>query len=431
MSEKLIIKGGKALKGEVSVSGAKNSALVLLAASILSKEDIILDNVPQLTDVYTISDLLMYLGATVSHDKNTFKINARNMDKNNAPYELVSKMRASFFTLGPLLARFGEARVPLPGGCAIGSRPVDIHLKGLKALGAEVSIEHGLAIVKANKLTGNKIYLDFPSVGATENIIMAASLAEGTTIIENAAREPEVIDLADFLNSMGARIYGAGSPTVIVHGVKELAPTRHSVIPDRIEAGTFMLAAAATHGDVIVNNAQEKRLESLISKMTEAGVNIEIISQNKLRVNATNSILRGVDIRTMPYPGFFTDLQSPMVSFLCVAKGTSVVYETVFENRFMYIDELNRMGASIKTESNLAIIKGVPSLSGAPVKSTDLRAAAALAIAGFAADGETVISELQYLDRGYEFFEEKCRGMGADIVRVIDNDVANLTTQVL
>lgn len=426
MSEKLIIRGGKPLKGEVRVSGAKNSALVLLAASILSKEDIILENVPQLTDVYTISDLLMYLGATVSYDKNTFMINASNMNKNDAPYELVSKMRASFFTLGPLLARFGEAKVPLPGGCAIGSRPVDIHLKGLKALGAEVSIEHGVAIIKADKLVGNKIYLDFPSVGATENIIMAASLAEGTTIIENAAREPEVIDLANFLNSMGARIHGAGSPTVIIHGVKELGATRHRVIPDRIEAGTFMLAAAATHGDVIVHDAEEKRLESLISKMVEAGVGIEILSQNKLRVNATNSILRGVDIRTMPYPGFFTDLQSPMVSFLCVAKGTSVVYETVFENRFMYIDELNRMGASIKTESNIAIIKGVPSLSGAPVKSTDLRAAAALAIAGFAADGETVIGELKHLDRGYEFFDEKCRGMGADIVRVKDNTIVEV-----
>ncbi|RYX99654.1 UDP-N-acetylglucosamine 1-carboxyvinyltransferase [bacterium] len=429
MSEKLIIRGGKPLKGEVTASGAKNSALVLLAASILSKNDVILDNVPQLTDVYTISDLLMYLGAEVSHNKNTFMINASKMDKNDAPYELVSKMRASFFTLGPLLARFGEARVPLPGGCAIGSRPVDIHLKGLKALGADVSIEHGVAIVKASKLTGNKIYMDFPSVGATENIIMAASLAEGTTIIENAAKEPEVMDLADFLNSMGARIHGAGSATVIIHGVKELGSTRHRVIPDRIEAGTFMLAAAATHGDVIVNDAQEKKLESLISKMVEAGVNIDILSQNRIRVNATNSILRGVDIRTMPYPGFFTDLQSPMVSFLCVAKGTSVVYETVFENRFMYIDELNRMGASIKTEANIAIIKGVPSLSGAPVKSTDLRAAAALAIAGFAADGETVIGELTYLDRGYEFFEEKCRGMGADIVRVKDN--ASLATEVM
>lgn len=429
MSEKLIIRGGKPLKGEVTASGAKNSALVLLAASILSKNDVILDNVPQLTDVYTISDLLMYLGAEVSHNKNTFMINASKMDKNDAPYELVSKMRASFFTLGPLLARFGEARVPLPGGCAIGSRPVDIHLKGLKALGADVSIEHGVAIVKANKLIGNKIYMDFPSVGATENIIMAASLAEGTTIIENAAKEPEVMDLADFLNSMGARIHGAGSATVIVHGVKELGSTRHRVIPDRIEAGTFMLAAAATHGDVIVNDAQEKKLESLISKMVEAGVNIDILSQNKIRVNATKSILRGVDIRTMPYPGFFTDLQSPMVSFLCVAKGTSVVYETVFENRFMYIDELNRMGASIKTEANIAIIKGVPSLSGAPVKSTDLRAAAALAIAGFAADGETVIGELTYLDRGYEFFEEKCRGMGADIVRVKDH--VSLATEVM
>lgn len=418
MSEKLVINGGKPLKGEVDVSGAKNSALVLLAASILSKEDIQLDNVPMLTDVVTIAELLRFFGADVKADGSSYFINASVLTKNQAPYELVSKMRASFFTLGPLLARFGEAHIPLPGGCAIGSRPVDIHLKGLKALGAEVSIEHGMAVVRANKLTGSKIYLDFPSVGATENIIMAASLADGMTIIENAAREPEIVDLADFLNSMGARIYGAGSPTVIIHGVKELGTTRHSVIPDRIEAGTFMLAAAATRGNVVVNYAQEKRLESLISKMMEAGVTIDILSQNKLRVDASKSVLRAVDVRTMPYPGFFTDLQSPMVSFLCTVKGTSVMYETVFENRFMYIDELNRMGASIKTESNLAIIKGVPSLSGAPVKATDLRAGAALAIAGFAAEGETVVSELQYLDRGYEHFEAKCVGMGAEIKRV-------------
>ena len=418
MSEKLVINGGKPLKGEVDVSGAKNSALVLLAASILSKEDIQLDNVPMLTDVVTIAELLRFFGADVTADGSSYFINASVLTKNQAPYELVSKMRASFFTLGPLLARFGEAHIPLPGGCAIGSRPVDIHLKGLKALGAEVSIEHGMAVVRANKLTGSKIYLDFPSVGATENIIMAASLADGMTIIENAAREPEIVDLADFLNSMGARIYGAGSPTVIIHGVKELGTTRHSVIPDRIEAGTFMLAAAATRGNVVVNYAQEKRLESLISKMMEAGVTIDILSQNKLRVDASKSVLRAVDVRTMPYPGFFTDLQSPMVSFLCTVKGTSVMYETVFENRFMYIDELNRMGASIKTESNLAIIKGVPSLSGAPVKATDLRAGAALAIAGFAAEGETVVSELQYLDRGYEHFEAKCVGMGAEIKRV-------------
>jgi UDP-N-acetylglucosamine 1-carboxyvinyltransferase len=427
MSDKLIINGGTPLRGQVDVSGAKNSALVILAATILSKEDIYLENVPQLTDVSTISELLKFLGADVKSDKNSFFVNARDLDKNVAPYELVSKMRASFFTLGPLLARFGEAKVPLPGGCAIGSRPVDIHLKGLKALGAEVSIEHGLAIVKANKLVGNKVYLDFPSVGATENIIMAGSLAEGTTIIENAAREPEVVDLANFLNSMGARIYGAGSPTIIIHGVKELGSTSHSVIPDRIEAGTFMLAAAATRGNVIVNNAQEKRLESLISKMTEAGVDIEILSPDKLRVNATNSILRSVDIRTMPYPGFFTDLQSPMVAFLCVARGTSIVYETVFENRFMYIDELNRMGACIKTESNLAIIKGSPSLSGAPVKATDLRAGAALAIAALAAEGESTISELQYLDRGYENFEAKCKGMGANIERVTEPVINEVT----
>ncbi|MFN8673006.1 MAG: UDP-N-acetylglucosamine 1-carboxyvinyltransferase [Candidatus Sericytochromatia bacterium] len=423
MAEKLIIQGGTPLKGEVDVSGAKNSALVLIAAAILSEEDVQLDNVPKLTDVVTICELLKFLGAKVSISGNTVHINAKDLNKNVAPYDLVSKMRASFFTLGPLLARFKEAQVPLPGGCAIGSRPVDIHLKGLKALGADVSIEHGMAVVRANKLTGSKIYLDFPSVGATENIIMAASLAEGTTIIENAAREPEVIDLADFLNSMGARIHGAGSPTIIIHGVPKLNGTRHSVIPDRIEAGTFMLAAAATRGSVIVNHAQEKRLESLISKMLESGVKIDILSQNRLKVDATQGIIRAVDVRTMPYPGFFTDLQSPMVSFLCTAKGTSVMYETVFENRFMYVDELNRMGAIIKTESNLAVIKGVPALSGAPVSSTDLRAAAALAIAGFAAEGETVISELQYLDRGYEAFEQKCMAIGARITRA---DVPNV-----
>jgi len=418
MAEKLVINGGIPLRGEVDVSGAKNSALVLIAAAILSDEDVQLDNVPKLTDVVTICELLRFLGAKVKIDGNTVFINAKDLNKNSAPYDLVSKMRASFFTLGPLLAKFKEAHVPLPGGCAIGSRPVDIHLKGLKALGAEVSIEHGMAIVKAEKLTGNKIYLDFPSVGATENIIMAASLAEGTSTIENAAREPEVIDLANFLNSMGARIHGAGSPTITIHGVPKLSGTRHSVIPDRIEAGTFMLAAAATRGTIIVNNAQEKRLESLISKMLESGVKIDILSPNRLKVDASQRIIRAVDVRTMPYPGFFTDLQSPMVAFLCTAKGTSVMYETVFENRFMYIDELNRMGASIKTEANLAVIKGVPSLSGAPVSSTDLRAAAALSIAGFAADGETIISELQYLDRGYEDFETKCLGIGGRIKRV-------------
>lgn len=423
MAEKLIINGGTPLKGEVEVSGAKNSALVLLAAAILSEEDIQLDNVPKLTDVVTICELLQYFGSKVEISGNTVYVNSKGLNKNTAPYELVNSMRASFFTLGPLLAKFKEARIPLPGGCAIGSRPVDIHLKGLKALGADVSIEHGMAIVKADKLVGSKIYLDFPSVGATENIMMAASLAEGTTILENAAREPEVIDLADMLNSMGARVHGAGSPTIIIHGVPKLHGTRHSVIPDRIEAGTFMLAAAATRGSVIVNNAQEKRLESLISKMIESGVKIDILSPNRLKVDATKGVIRATDVRTMPYPGFFTDLQSPMVSFLCTVKGTSVLYETVFENRFMYVDELNRMGASIKTEANLAVIKGVPSLSGAPVKATDLRAAAALAIAGFAADGETVISELQYLDRGYEDFEAKCTGMGAKIKRVVEAKV--------
>ncbi|GIW22112.1 MAG: UDP-N-acetylglucosamine 1-carboxyvinyltransferase [Candidatus Sericytochromatia bacterium] len=419
MTEKLIIKGGNPLKGEVNISGAKNSALVVLAASILSKDDVVIKNVPDLTDVNTIIELLNYFGSKIERkSKGEFVINSRFINKNTAPYELVSKMRASFFTLGALLARFGEAQIPLPGGCAIGSRPVDIHLKGLKALGAEVSIEHGMTIVKANKLIGNKIYLDFPSVGATENIIMAACLAEGTTIIENCAKEPEVVDLANFLNSMGAKIHGAGSATITIDGVKKLHSTEHNVIPDRIEAGTFMLAAGATKGKIVVHNALEKHLESLISKMIEAGVKINIIDDKTIEVDATNTIIKPVDVRTLPYPGFFTDLQSQMVAFLSLAKGTSIVYETVFENRFMYVDELNRMGADIKTESNLAIIKGVPSLSGAPVKATDLRAAAALAIAGFSAEGETTITELQYLDRGYENFEEKCKKLGADIKRI-------------
>jgi len=419
MSEKLIIKGGTPLKGEVYISGAKNSALVILAASILSKRDVLIKNIPNLTDVDTICELLKYFGSKIEKlSTGEFVVNSENINRCTAPYELVSKMRASFFTLGALLARFGEAQIPLPGGCAIGSRPVDIHLKGLKLLGAKVSIEHGMTTVKAKKLIGNKIYLDFPSVGATENIMMAACMAEGTTVIENSAKEPEIIDLANFLNSMGAKIYGAGTSTIIINGVKELKGTEHNVIPDRIEAGTFMLAAGSTRGKVIVHNAIEKHLESLISKMIEAGVKINIINEKTLQVDASNTIVKPVDVRTLPYPGFFTDLQSQMVAFLCLAKGTSIVYETVFENRFMYVDELNRMGADIKTESNLAIIKGVPSLSGAPVKATDLRAAAALAIAAFSAEGETTISELQYLDRGYENFEEKCRKLGADIRRI-------------
>jgi len=418
MEEQIIIEGNTPLTGEVNISGAKNSALVIIAAALLSKGDVYLDNVPNLTDILTIIKLLKYIGADVSFENNSCYINAKNINENVAPYELVSTMRASFFTLGPLLARFGEAKMPLPGGCAIGSRPVDIHLKGFKALGADVEIENGLAIVKADKLVGAKIYLDFPSVGATENILMAAAFAEGTSVIENVAREPEVVDLANFLNSMGARIIGAGTPTIIVEGVQNLGSTKYKIMPDRIEAGSFMIAGAASGGDIIVNHAEEKVLHSLISKMLEAGVKVNILSDDKIRVIGKNCHLKSVNLKTLPYPGFFTDLQSQMVALLARAEGTSIVHETVFENRFMYVDELNRMGADIRIESNFAIIKGVEKLSGAPVKATDLRAAAALAISAFLAEGETIITGLEHLDRGYESFTSKCSNLGANIRRV-------------
>jgi len=418
MEEEIIIEGDIPLTGEVNISGAKNSALVIIAAALLSRGNVYLDNVPNLTDITTIIKLLKYIGADVSFENNSCFINAKNINENVAPYDLVSTMRASFFTLGPLLARFGEVKMPLPGGCAIGSRPVDIHLKGFKALGADVEIENGLAIVKANKLVGAKIYLDFPSVGATENILMAATYAKGTTVIENVAREPEVVDLANFLNSMGAKIIGAGTPTIFVEGVENLGDTNYKIMSDRIEAGSFMIAGAASGGDIIVNNAEEKVLHSLISKMVEVGVKVDVLSPERIRVVGKGCHLKAVNLKTLPYPGFFTDLQSPMVSLLTKAEGTSIVHETVFENRFMYVDELNRMGADIRIESNFAIIKGVDKLSGAPVRATDLRAAAALAISAFSAEGETIISGLEHLDRGYERFTAKCSSLGAKIKRI-------------
>ncbi|MBF2054900.1 MAG: UDP-N-acetylglucosamine 1-carboxyvinyltransferase [Candidatus Sericytochromatia bacterium] len=418
--ERLIIQGGTPLCGNVAIYGAKNSALVLMAAAVLGKQDIIvLENTPRLADIEIMADVLRSLGAKVRFtEHHTLEIDPREINKTMAPYELVTKMRASFFVLGPLLARMGEARVSLPGGCAIGSRPVDIHLKGLEAMGATIEIEHGDVIAQADKLVGADIHLNFPSVGATENLMMAASLAEGTTRLYNAAREPEIIDLANFLKAMGAKIEGAGSDTIIIEGVKDLKqPVYYSVMPDRIEAGTFMIAAAITKGDVILERAPVHELESLSVKLREANVMIETIDHQTLRVQGRRPIL-ATDVRTMPHPGFPTDMQAQFAAMMALAHGTSRITETVFENRFMYVDELQRMGANIRIEGNTATIVGQPRLSGAPVQATDLRAAAALVLAGLVADGETIVSNLFYLDRGYEAFEKRLAQLGARTCRI-------------
>lgn len=418
--ERLLIQGGIPLKGSVKINGAKNSALVLMAASVLGTQDIIvLENVPRLADIEVMADVLRSLGAQVEFtEDHTLQIDPREIDKSAAPYELVTKMRASFFVLGPLLARMGHAEVSLPGGCAIGSRPVDIHLKGLEAMGAEIEIEHGNVIARVDKLVGAEIRLNFPSVGATENLMMAACLAEGTTRLLNVAREPEIVDLADFLKAMGARIEGAGSDMIVIEGVKHLKqPVYYSVMPDRIEAGTFMIAAALTKGDVILKKAPVRELDSLIVAMREANVQIDILDPSTLRVQGQRPI-KATQVRTMPHPGFPTDMQAQFAAMMALAEGTSFITETVFENRFMYVDELQRMGAQIRIEGNTAVITGQPRLSGAPVQATDLRAAAALVLAGLAAEGETSVSHLYYLDRGYEDFELRLAELGAKVCRV-------------
>jgi UDP-N-acetylglucosamine 1-carboxyvinyltransferase len=417
--DRLKINGGVALNGHVTINGAKNSALVLMAAAVLGSQEIILENVPRLADVEIMVEVLRSLGARVhfiSH--NQLLIDPRQIANSVAPYELVTKMRASFFVLGPLVGKLGHAKVSLPGGCAIGSRPVDLHLKGLEAMGAEIILEHGDVIVQADHLHGADIYLNFPSVGATENIMMAASLADGTTIIRNAAQEPEIDDLAQFLISMGARIQGAGSDTIIIEGVKKLdKPSTYQVMSDRIEAGTFMIAAAMTKGDVTIEKCPIHSLQALIAKMRECGVFFEQIDAQTLRVCGPNKILAR-DARTMPHPGFPTDIQAQYAAMMSIAEGTSLLTETVFENRFMYVDELQRMGGNLRIEGNTAIIKGQPLLSGAPVIATDLRAAAALVLAGLVAEGETLVANLCYLDRGYEAFEQKLANLGARICRI-------------
>ncbi|MDT3428043.1 UDP-N-acetylglucosamine 1-carboxyvinyltransferase [Paenibacillus forsythiae] len=415
---KFIVRGGKRLTGSVKVSGAKNSVLPIIAASLLAEEgDSVIVDAPPLDDVLTISKVLESLGAGVTYQNDIIQVDARNLSTCEAPYEWVRKMRASFLVMGPLLSRLGHTRISLPGGCAIGTRPIDQHLKGFEALGAEISLGQGYIEAKSNgRLRGAKIYLDVASVGATENIMMAASLAEGVTTIENAAKEPEIVDLANYLNSMGAVVRGAGTGVIRIEGVERLHGVRHHVIPDRIEAGTYMVAAAITGGDVYVEGAIVDHLGPVIAKLEEMGVTI-IPDENGVRVIGDKP-LKAVDVKTLPYPGFPTDMQSQMMALLLRSEGTSVITETVFENRFMHVDEFQHMNAEIKIEGRSAIVTGNARLTGAKVCATDLRAGAALILAGLAAEGTTEVGGTHHIDRGYVHLAEKLSGLGADIWRV-------------
>lgn len=414
--EIIVVEKSPPLKGTVRVNGAKNSALPILAASLLGTEDIILEDVPRLKDVEIICEVLRSLGAKVETlDEGIIKINAKNVNNHITRYDLMSKMRASLLVMGPLLARLGKTVNSLPGGCAIGTRPIDLHLKGFKALGATIDTEHGNIAAYADKLVGDKIYLDFPSVGATENIMMAAALAEGETIIDNAAMEPEITDLQNFLNKLGADIKGAGTSTIKIKGVEKLGGTTHQIIPDRIEAGTFLVAAAITGGDVIVDNVISSHIKPVIAKLREAGVEV-IENGDQVRV-ISNGKLKPIDVKTLPYPGFPTDMQAQFMAMMTLCEGTSVVIETVFENRFMHVDELKRMGADIKIDGKSAIIRGVKNLTGAPVKASDLRAGAALVLAGLVAEGVTEIDNIYHIDRGYDDIEARFAKLGARIYR--------------
>ena len=417
--EKLIVNGGNRLVGAVKTSGAKNAVLPIIAASILGTTPSHLDEVPMLEDVHTISEVLKCLGLSVecSPEKNVLDIDSTEITSYEAPYELVRTMRASFLVMGPLLARIGKARISMPGGCAIGARPIDIHLKGFEALGVKIEQGHGYIEASAPEgLKGTSIYFDFPSVGATENIMMAASLAEGTTILENAAEEPEIVDLANYLNKMGAKIRGAGTDTIRIEGVEKLHGADYTIIPDRIEAGTYMIAAAMTGGDVVVENVLPEHQKPLIAKLREAGAVVEE-DIDKVRVIGKNP-LKAVSIKTLPYPGFPTDMQAQMMAMMVIAEGRSKVTETVFENRFMHVVELNRMGAQISTEGRSAVIDGPCKLTGCDVRATDLRAGAAMILAGLVAEGTTRIGDLHHIDRGYENIVAKLKNLGADIERV-------------
>ena len=415
--EQYVIKGGNPLVGEVEIGGAKNAALAILSAAVMTDETVTIENLPNVRDINVLLNAIQEIGAKVDRiDAHTVKINGSFIRDFNVDNEYIRKIRASYYLIGALLGKYKRAEVALPGGCNIGSRPIDLHLKGFSALGANVDIKHGLVLASAEKLTGTHIYLDKVSVGATINIMMAASMAEGKTIIENAAKEPHVVDVANFLNSMGAQIRGAGTDVIRIVGVEKLHKTEYSIIPDQIEAGTFMFAAAATGGDVTVKNVIPKHLEATTAKLEEIGCEVQEFD-DAVRVRAVGRLHR-THVKTLPYPGYPTDMQPQIAVTLALAEGTSIVTESIFENRFKYADELSRMGACIKVEGNSAIIDGVNKLTGARVSAPDLRAGAALVIAGLAAEGITIVDDIVYIQRGYENFEEKLRSLGAEIERV-------------
>ena len=415
--EQYIIKGGKSLVGEVKIGGAKNAALAILAAAIMTDETVTIDNLPDVNDINVLLEAISGIGACVQRiDRHTVRINGSGVGDFSIEYDYIKKIRASYYLLGALLGKYHRAEVALPGGCNIGSRPIDQHLKGFRALGAEVEIEHGKIVADAERLVGKHIYFDVVSVGATINVMMAAAMAEGTTIMENVAKEPHVVDVANFLNSMGANIRGAGTDVIRIKGVEKLHKTNYSIIPDQIEAGTFMFAAAATKGDVTVLNVIPKHLEATIAKLVEIGCEVEEFD-DAVRVVAKDR-LKSTHVKTLPYPGYPTDMQPQIGVALALAEGTSIITESIFENRFKYLDELARMGAIVKIEGNSATIEGVEKFSGARVSAPDLRAGAALCIAGLATEGITIVDDIVYIQRGYERFEEKLRGLGGMIERV-------------
>ena len=416
--QKIVVNGNGPLRGEVRISGAKNAVLPILCATLLADEPVRIDNVPHLHDVVTTAKLLQGLGAGVVHEGDAMTVDPRSVDSHVAPYELVKTMRASVLVLGPLLAKFGDAEVSLPGGCAIGSRPVDLHIKGLQALGARIDVEHGF--IKASvggRLKGARHVFEMVSVGATENVLMAATLAEGTTVLENAAMEPEIADLAECLRAMGARIEGAGTPRIVVEGVERLHGGTHAVIADRIETGTFLVAAAMTGGSIVATHARPDTLDAVLDKLRESGADISI-DGDRIALDMHGRRPRAVNITTAPHPAFPTDMQAQFMALDCIADGVGVINETIFENRFMHVQELLRLGADIRVDGHTAVVRGVEKLGGAPVMATDLRASASLILAGLVAEGETVIDRIYHLDRGYERIEAKLSGLGAGIRRI-------------
>ena len=416
--DKLIIEGGHPLNGEVHIGGAKNSALAILPASVLAGSTCTIKNLPNIRDVYNIRNILLQLGAEVQEDgEDKLLINSSKINTYKVDFELSKKLRASYYFIGALLGRFKKAEVPFPGGCDIGVRPIDQHIKGFEALGAKITIEHGIIRAEADELIGNSIFLDIVSVGATINIMLAACMAKGTTVIENAAKEPYIVDTANFLNAMGANIKGAGTDEIKIKGVDFLDSCEHCIIPDQMEAGTYMIAAAASKGDVLIKNIIPTHLDSISAKMKEMGIKV-IENGDSLRVIANGGRLKAVNVKTMPYPGFPTDLQQPMSVLLSVAEGTAIITESIYDGRFKHVDELKRMGAKINVDGRIAVIEGIPKLSGAPVCATDLRAGGAMVIAGLIAEGETIVNNLVHIDRGYEDLEKKFIGLGAKMKRV-------------